>query len=334
MALALEGVAMEIIRAPPSRDMAILLLASSQDSASVNLHRAMLGLGGWSEPTVLPHGTMHQHLERKIHLVLIEQLHIHANGIDSIHEENADCEIEEVLILSRHVSATNTPALTLHAIGIPGETPHGDEGQAGGKKGTVVPPSPRFASLFRGMLAEGRSRGLDKEYDLTLETTHHGPVLTKPTLYIEIGSTEKQWNSKEAADAWASVIAQNLGLKESEPVSWREGGDVMIGLGGGHYAPRHKAVLSGTNLWAGHLLANYALPFETPEDGQEPSGAWRHSIQASVESTRTAFPGGNLFAHLDRKSFKGWQRTAILSLLEELEVPVRRGKDLNQHSQL
>ena len=334
MALALEGVAMEIIRTSPSRDMAILLLASSQDSASVNLHRAMLGLGGWSEPTVLPHGTMHQHLERKIHLVLIEQLHIHADGIDSIHEENADCEIEEVLILSRHVSATNTPALTLHAIGIPGETPHGDEGQAGGKKGTVVPPSPRFASLFRGMLAEGRSRGLDKEYDLTLETTHHGPVLTKPTLYIEIGSTEKQWNSKEAADAWASVIAQNLGLKESEPVSWREGGDVMIVLGGGHYAPRHKAVLSGTNLWAGHLLANYALPFETPEDGQEPSGAWRHSIQASVESTRTAFPGGNLFAHLDRKSFKGWQRTAILSLLEELEVPVRRGKDLNQHSQL
>ena len=146
MALALEGVAMEIIRTSPSRDMAILLLASSQDSASVNLHRAMLGLGGWSEPTVLPHGTMHQHLERKIHLVHIEQLHIHADGIDSIHEENADCEIEEVLILSRHVSATNTPALTLHAIGIPGETPHGDEGQAGGKKGTVVPPSPRFAS--------------------------------------------------------------------------------------------------------------------------------------------------------------------------------------------
>ena len=79
MALALEGVAMEIIRTSPSRDMAILLLASSQDSASVNLHRAMLGLGGWSEPTVLPHGTMHQHLERKIHLVLIEQLHIHAD---------------------------------------------------------------------------------------------------------------------------------------------------------------------------------------------------------------------------------------------------------------
>lgn len=314
---------------PPSRGMVTLLLASSQDSASVNLHRAMLDLGGWSESTILPHGTMQQHLSRDVHLLLIEQLHIHADGIDRIHEENADCELEEVLILSRHVSATNTPALTLHAIGIPGETPHGEEGQAGGKKGTVVPPSPRFASLFRGMLTEGRSRGLDKEYDLTLETTHHGPNLSKPTLYIEIGSTEQQWNNMEAADAWASVISDNLGLGGAEPVTWQEGGDVMIGLGGGHYAPRHKAVLSKSEFWTGHLLANYALPFENPEEGQEPAGAWKHSIRTSVESTMSAFPGGRFFAHLDRKSFKGWQRTAILGLLEELGVPVRRGKELN-----
>ena len=330
----LEGVAREIIRVPPSRAMVTLLLASSEDDASVNLHRAMLELGNWSGPTNLPHGVMHQHLSRDVHLLLIENLHIHADGVDTIHEENTDCQLDEVLILSRHVSATNTPALTLHAIGIPGETPHGEKGQAGGTKGTVVPPSPRFASLFRGMLVEGRARGLEKEYDLTLETTHHGPVLSIPTLYIEIGSTESQWNSKEAGDAWASVISDNLGLDGSEPVSWEEGGDVMIGLGGGHYAPRHKAVLSESELWVGHLLANYALPFENAEDDEEPKGAWKHSIQTSVESTMSAFPGARLFAHLDRKSFKGWQRTAILDLLDELEVPVRRGKELNQSSQL
>ena len=108
----------------------------------------------------------------------------------------------------------------------------------------------------------------------------------------------------------------------------------MIGLGGGHYAPRHKAVLSESGLWVGHLLANYALPFDDAEDDGEPNGAWKHSIQASVESTKSAFPGARLFAHLDRKSFKSWQRTAILDLLEQLEVPVRRGKELNQSSQL
>ena len=330
----LEGVASEIIPVPPLRAMVTLLLASSQDDASINLHRAVLELGGWSEPTTLSHGKMHQHLSRDVHLLLIDQLHIYADGIDTIHQDNVGHEIDEVLILSRHVSATNTPALTLHAIGIPGETPHGEEGQAGGRNGTVVPPSPRFASLFRRMLAEGRSRGLHKEYDLTLEATHHGPVLSKPTLYIEIGSTEAQWKSKEAGDTWANVISDNLGLDGSEPVSWQEDGDVMIGLGGGHYAPRHKAVLSESELWAGHILANYALPFENAEEDEEPKGAWKHSIRTSVESTMSAFPGARLFAHLDRKSFKGWQRTAILGLLEELEVPVRRGKELNESSQL
>ena len=108
----------------------------------------------------------------------------------------------------------------------------------------------------------------------------------------------------------------------------------MIGLGGGHYAPRHKAVLSESDLWAGHLLANYALPFEEPIEGEEPGGSWRHSIQASVESTLSAFPGASLFAHLDKKSFKGWQRRAILDLLSDLDVPVRRGRELNRDSQL
>jgi hypothetical protein len=31
---------------------------------------------------------------------------------------------------------------------------------------------------------------------------------------------------------------------------------------------------------------------------------------------------------LDRKSFKGWQRQALISLLSELGVPVLRGKQI------
>ena len=95
---------------------------------------------------------------RSVHLLLIEELHIMADGIDCTHEEATGCTVDEVLVLSRHVSATEIPALTLHAIGIPGETPHGERGQAGGRKGSVVPPSPRFASLFRSMLSLARLR--------------------------------------------------------------------------------------------------------------------------------------------------------------------------------
>jgi D-aminoacyl-tRNA deacylase len=82
-------------------------------------------------------------------------------------------------------------------------------------------------------------------------------------------------------------------------------------------------------VWVGHLLANYALSFDeqTTEEGL-PSGPWRHAVTIAIESTRIAFPGGSVFAHLDRKSFKGWQRQALASLLSELEVPILRGKQI------
>ena len=112
----------------------------------------------------------------------------------------------------------------------------------------------------------------------------------------------------------------------------RKNAKVMIGIGGGHYAPRHTDVLRKTNCWAGHQLANYALEMNKPDDeswdpdeGMYPTGAWQHSIRVCVESTRAAFPDGQVMAHLDRKSFKGWQRRVIKRWLNEPECP--RGKN-------
>ncbi|CAN6874942.1 unnamed protein product [Brassica oleracea] len=41
-------------------------------------------------------------------------------------------------------------------------------------------------------------------------------------------------------------------------------------------------------------------------------GTWRQLIQAAFEATKASFPGGEIVAHLDHKSFKGWQKKAIL----------------------
>ena len=201
--------------------MVTLLLASRCDVASVNLHDAVLRLGSWGDAIEMEHGTVRMHSDGPAHLLLIDELHIRADGIDAIHEEQTGKSVDEVLVLSRHVSASEIPALTLHAIGLPGETPHGESGQAGGTKGAVVPPSPRFASLFRSMLSTARSRGLGEKYDLTLEATHHGPLLASPALYIEIGATIEQWGDSEAADVWAQVISHNLGLSGHQAVEWQ-----------------------------------------------------------------------------------------------------------------
>ena len=41
--------------------MVTLLLASKADNASVNLHEAVIGLGGWDGPEILPHGLLIRH---------------------------------------------------------------------------------------------------------------------------------------------------------------------------------------------------------------------------------------------------------------------------------
>ncbi len=308
--------------------MVTLLLASKADNASVNLHEAVISLGGWGTPEIWPHGLLVRHSTQPVHLLLIEKLHIYANRIDIIHEKETAETVDEVLVLSRHAAKSGLPSLTVHAIGVPGEIPHGEEGFAGGIKGIAVPPSPRFSAIYSALREESSRSELADEFEVSLETTHHGPVLTKPTLYLEIGSTESEWIRKDAAMLWAAVISRVLGLSDASPEGeWFGEGDVMIGLGGGHYAPRHSDIAIRSGLPFGHLLANYALIFDE-ENKEFPTGPWRHSLFEAIEKTRIAFPGGTIFAHLDRKSFKAWQRNAIITELSSLDVEVRRGKEI------
>lgn len=272
--------------------------------------------------------------------------------LDERYESGSGVEVSEVIFLTRHSAASGRPSLTLHVIGVPGESPVGEEAKFGGIKGEVVLPNPRFAAWFRLMSEAGERHGLIPEFEMTIETTHHGPCLSVPTMFIEIGSSESHWDRRDAAEAWADVMADGLGLAGGEQHSgdgsaaggigdWnsldeesRAAAKVMIGIGGGHYAPRHTDVLRKTDCWAGHQIAGYALEMEKPEDpewdsitGELPSGQWNHSMRVCVESTRDAFPGGQIIAHLDRKSFKGWQRQAIIRLCAELNLPIGRTKD-------
>ena len=306
------------------------MISSKSDSASMKLYDAVMRLEGWNNPISLDIGDYYIHDCGRVYLLLIEEIHVKADHIDTLFVEKTDLMVEEVFILSRHVSNSNTPAMTLHAIGIPGILPYGEDGKAGGKNGILVPPGRYFASLFRRMNELARVKFLDSDFDLTLESTHHGPVLTYPTLYIEIGSTEIEWSRDDVADCWAEIISDVLGMFDLESSNFNPESDVMIGFGGGHYAPRHKAVIINSDINLGHIIANYSLIFDNKNEDQFPSGPWSECIRNAVDSTRISFPNNNIFAHLDRKSFKSWERNAIINKLEELGIEIRRGKQILQ----
>ena len=324
--------------------MITLLIVSEPDIASTIQGDALLARGGWSENPPVENGKSFAHTLKPVHLWWFPCRILMEDDLDKRYSEHSAMAVKEVIFLSRHFAASGLPSLTLHVIGVPGESPVGESAEYGGIKGEVVLPNPRFAQWYRRMHQAGIEHGLIPEFDMTIETTHHGPSLSVPTMFIEIGSSESHWDRRDAAEAWADVISEGLGLDGGNGLGdWKSlsseqksRAKVMLGIGGGHYAPRHTDVIRKTNCWAGHQLASYALEMTRPEDndwdpltGVLPLGQWQHSIKVALESTKLAFQGGQVIAHLDRKSFKGWQRRAVIRLCENLDLPIGRTKDFD-----
>ena len=185
------------------------------------------------------------------------------------------------------------PSLTVHPIG----NPRGAE--FGGQPETLVPSAPRWmTAALRGLRRE--AKGLP--YNVTFEATHHGPYLTAPTFYIEQGSTEKEWADLAASRAIARVL---LAL---EPLD----APIAIGLGGGHYVPRHTDLALLRRIAFGHLIAAYAL-----------EGGSAHVIDQAVERTNGATLG-----YIHRKSLSKPEVRTYEEQLEAHGLRVVREADL------
>uniref|UniRef100_A0A2P2LT11 Ethanol tolerance protein GEKO1 n=3 Tax=Rhizophora mucronata TaxID=61149 RepID=A0A2P2LT11_RHIMU len=154
-------------------------------------------------------------------------------------------------------------------------------------------------------------------------------------MFIEIGSTEEYWKRQDAAQVVALLVWEGLGIGGGAAIgNWSSENDkekVLLGIGGGHYAPRHTDITMKDGVWVGHLLSGYSLLMEDPSKKNSNvkgiDGTWREAIKAAFEATSSAFPGGEILAHLDHKSFKSWQKNSIVSFLGEQNIKVGKAND-------
>ena len=153
---------------------------------------------------------------------------------------------ERALFLSRHSAASGRSAFTVHPIGN-----LGGEAAFGGAPRALAPADPAYMTSLLVALA-GEARPLD--VTATFEATHHGPQMKLPSLFVEVGSRPKDWENPDLVDAVARAVVEGY-LKPSlaDPAA------PALGLGGGHYHPRHtdRARADGTPF--GHLIPLHAL---------------------------------------------------------------------------
>src|SRR3989344_2611349 len=125
-----------------------------------------------------------------------------------IHTENINIEkikaYDFIIFASRHQSSSNEKTLSIHTPGNPRNADYC------GTQGKICPASAVFQKQMYEKLHEIVNEYDLKNYNITMEATHHGPLINKPCLFIEIGSTEAEWNDRRAGFIIAKTIADTI----------------------------------------------------------------------------------------------------------------------------
>jgi D-aminoacyl-tRNA deacylase len=153
----------------------------------------------------------------------------------------------------------------------------------------------------------------DLDYKVCYEVTHHGPFLKIPTLFAEVGSTEVQWQQKEPARVIATSLLELLQTYQYEE-EFPKDIPVLLGLGGGHYAPRFTDIAFQRNAAFGHMIPSYHID----------SGAIDWEIIQKTIQTTPDLRG----VYLHKKALKKSQVTNYKQLFNEHDIPILSSVDL------
>ncbi|EHP88342.1 D-aminoacyl-tRNA deacylase [Methanotorris formicicus] len=155
------------------------------------------------------------------------------------------------IFLSKHRSESGKPTLTVHT---PGNLT--EDNSFGGNKEEICPCDPILNTLLLRNIFKHNNQYKEKIdiFDVSFEVVHHGPSdLNAPAVFVEIGSSEKEWVIKEAGEIIAKGVIDTINqIKNIKDVE-----DRIIGFGGGHYAPRFTN-LALNNCYVGYIVPKYA----------------------------------------------------------------------------
>ncbi|PIN95238.1 hypothetical protein COU53_00360 [Candidatus Pacearchaeota archaeon CG10_big_fil_rev_8_21_14_0_10_30_48] len=174
------------------------------------------------------------------------QIPIHLVETEIIHAENIDKKFDTdfIIFASKHQSQIPNKTLSVHTIG------NFKEAEYGGKSNTLSPASALLSKHFFQTL----NKNNNSDYKVTLEVTHHGPLIEIPSIFIEIGSTKSEWEDKKAGELIAKTIIESINSFKKESYK------IAIGIGGPHYCPSFNKIQLEDKFAISHIVPKYGLP--------------------------------------------------------------------------
>lgn len=289
------------------KQITVLIIASSEDPASINIKNSLLEQTSWDKTNIFLKNEVYNHKEMKNILILTipDSKITHENIVEEV-KQNLGLEAKQAIFISRHTSKTGKPTLTVHPLGNYGLA------EFGGKSNTLSFSSPKIMTQLLRIL---KKNAKEKElyHKVCFEVTHHGPYMTIPTVFIEVGSTEEEWNKKLPAKIVAKTIL-NLLQNHHYEEDFEKEMPVLVGVGGGHYAPRFTDIALEKNIAFGHMIPSYQI-----NAGNVNSNMFKQALD------RTPNVEG---VYIHRKALKKSQVTEFRQWFEENGTPVLSSKEL------
>ena len=215
--------------------------------------------------------------------------------------------IDFLIFATKHRSEKGNPSLSLHA---PGNWRGAD---FGGQPGKVCNTSAFILKyLFQQLnnIANQNKEIVDK-YEITLECTHHGPLIKIPCCFIELGSSEKQWQETEPAKVLAKTILSLQNYKPEKIKDWKP----AIGIGGPHYVPTFNKIQLNSNYAVSHIIPSYVLPLT--------NSMLSEAEQKTTEQIKTVL--------IDWKGCgKSEDRQNVINMIEQSGLKPKRTKEVEK----
>lgn len=227
---------------------------------------------------------------------------------ETIYTENLDLEkinqYDFIIFASKHKSESKEKTLALHA---PGNWRGAD---LGGEPGKVCKSSALFMKYLFEKLNEKAEESFLKEYKVTMEATHHGPLIDRPCVFIEIGSTDFEWSDRRAGFAVARAILDAIETFKENPYH-----EVAIALGGPHYCPSFNKIQLKSNVAISHVIPQYVFPIT------------EETIEEAIKKTTEEID----FVLLDWKGLGNAEhRDRIIKILDKLYLNYKKTSDISK----
>jgi len=226
--------------------MQIILVSSKTNLASMNMHKLLVSEYGFKE------------IKEKFDNNNVYEKHLGNYTFKLIQSNKGILEIGYVqdnfnpdlyIIISTHKSEAKTKSLSCHISG-------------DWKKG-VPSANPNVLRNVYLKLVEMKSKFNLNKYLVTLEVTHHEPYeLNAPSVWVEVGGSEEEWNDLVACKACCEAI-MNVEYSDCFDESFNDSSEnnlpCAVGFGGPHYAPNFMKDYLLEKVAVGHICSKHAI---------------------------------------------------------------------------